>query len=728
MAPPAAIAHTGTDGSDAQALDRHLDNVGMRAAAFATVWGKPNWSRAAGNWHDLGKYAADVQHYLAHAGEASRGPDHSTAGAIHASDKLGLRGRLLAYAIAGHHAGLPDGEGIGLATLRERLKKRDRLDLVAEASPPLDLLSSPELELLDRAADLSLFVRMIFSTLIDADRLDTEAFASPEQSALRRTPPSINNLVTKLDNHLAQLSAQALRTPVNERRAVLLAACRAAAPQSPGLFSLTAPTGLGKTLSGLAFALHHARTHGQARIIYVAPYTSIIEQTAEIFRVALGDDAVLEHHTNLEPDDTASGRAARLATENWDASIIVTTAVQFFESLFSARPKRCRKLHRIANAVIFLDEAQLLPPDVLSPILRTLDELMARYRTSVVLSTATQPALDPRPGFAGMSGPTGRREIVPDPAELHASARRVRLVLPDNLDESLPWDALAERLTAHPSGLCIVDRRDDARTLHAMLPKGAVHLSALMCGAHRADIIRSVRARLSRGEPVRVVSTQLVEAGVDLDFPVVFRALAGLDSLAQAAGRCNREGLLETGTLHVFIPPSPPPPGHLRQAADLARLLLRAEPADPFAPVMFEHFFRALFWIKGASLDKHDICKLLPRTPALDEGFAFRTAGDLFRLIPDDEASVLVPYGDIGAALIARFEALRGLPDVPRGDLYRRAQRYRVGVHRRFLPSLERDGLLRPLDEQLWAAEPHAYHCDYGLDFAGRTTPESMIV
>ncbi len=724
------IAHTASDGGDPQTLADHLDGVAGLAASFAVPWGKPGWAAAAGAWHDLGKYAADVQHYLAHAGEASRGPDHSTAGAIHATDALRASGRLLAYVIAGHHAGLPDWDGVegGNSTLKQRLaEKRGRLDAVLASPIPVARLSRPSLEPLDRNSDLSLFVRMLFSTLIDADRLDTEAFASPEQSRQRRLPSPIGTLAARLDEHLANLMARAPPTEVNGRRSALLQECRSAAAKSPGLFSLTAPTGLGKTLSGLAFALHHAKTHGLARVIYVAPYTSIIEQTADVFRDALGDDAVLEHHSNLEPDETLAGRAQRLATENWDAAVVVTTAVQFFESLFSARPRRCRKLHRIANAVVFIDEVQLLPPDFLTPVLRTLDELTVRYRTSIVLSTATQPALDPRPGFPGLSGPSGRREIVSDPPALHVAARRVRVILPDDLHATTAWQTLADRLLEHSSVLCILDRRADARALHALLPIGAVHLSALMCGAHRARALVDVRARLKRGEAVRLVSTQLVEAGVDVDFPVVFRALAGLDSLAQAAGRCNREGKLIEGVLHVFVPPLPPPLGHLRQAADLARLLLQRRPADPFAPEMFNEFFRQFFWIKGDQLDKHRICERLPRLPS-DGGFAFRTASDLFRLIPDDEVPVLVPYGETGTTLIARFEALRGRPDAPRGDLYRRAQRFRVGVPRWLVHDLERDQVIRLIDEGLWAAASHAYHSDYGLDLAGRVLPESMIV
>ena len=742
MPAPFAIAHTSPNGNAPHPLLDHLVEVEKLSASFAAAWDGSEWAALTGRWHDLGKFAPAFQDYLRKAGDdaahaADNAPnmrvDHSTAGAIHAMDRLRGGGQLLAYAIAGHHAGLPDWESVeaGRGGLKQRLRNRPLLDAVLQTHPPDSLLAPIQLPRPDRDIDLSLFVRMVFSVLIDADRLDTEAFTDPEQSRARAKPLPLAGLIGKFDLYLQVLMDAAPATPVNQRRRDLLADCLNAAPRAPGLFSLTAPTGLGKTLSGLAFALHHAIAHGKPRVIYVAPYTSIIEQTADAFRAALGATAVLEHHSNLDPaNEAAATRSHRLAAENWDASVIVTTAVQFFESLFTAHPGRSRKLHRIANAVVFLDEAQLLPPDFLLPILRYLEELMRRYGTSVVLATATQPALDPRPttrpSFPGLLGPGGRREIVADPTALHAAMRRVRVTLPASLDVPITWETLAGALEARPAVLCIVDKRQDARELHALMPAGTRHLSGLMCGAHRAEALRDIRSRLARGEALRVISTQLVEAGVDLDFPAVFRALAGLDSLAQAAGRCNREGRLAHGDLCVFIPPKPPPPGHLRQAADVARLLLRQNPADPFAPEMFRMFFEQLYWLKGDHLDAEQIGRLLPKQPS-DGGFSFRTAGDKFRLIPDDEASILVPYGADGEALIAAFHSSRNT-DMPRRALYRRAQRLTVGLPRRVIPGLETRGILARLDVDLWAAAPWVYHPDYGLDVTTQLSPDTLVV
>lgn len=736
---PLAHSDCGFGGHD---LEQHLRDTGRRAAEFATAFGAESWASLAGLWHDLGKFSPAFQAYLRQAGEnvalaADQAPtrrvDHSTAGAIHAEQQLCGRGRLLAYIIAGHHAGLPDwatADAAG-AALSQRLKQVVLLEAVLATQPPAAVLASTILNALPPGTDLSLFIRMLFSALIDADRLDTEAFCNPEVAAQRPTVPSLASLADAHDQYLAALMARAPDTAVNRYRQRLLDACRHAAHQEPGLFSLTAPTGLGKTFAGLAFALHHAVRYGKRRVIYVAPYTSIIEQTAEAFRAALGAEAVLEHHSNLDPANEVSATTAhRLAAENWDAAVIATTAVQFFESLFSAHPGRCRKLHRIAGAVVFLDEAQLLPPDFLRPILRCLQQLTTHYGVTVVLSTATQPALDPRPNstppFDGLRGPHGRREIVADPAGLHAVMRRVRVKLPADLDVRTAWPALAQELTTCPSVLCIVDRRADARALHQLLPPGSVHLSALMCGAHRADVLRDVRTRMARGESLRVVSTQLVEAGVDLDFPIVFRALAGLNSLAQAAGRCNREGKLPAGDLRIFVPPNDPPPGHLRQAAGVARLLLRGNPPDPFTPEMFRRFFEQLYWLKGDALDAKHVCDLLPAQPR-DGALAFRTAGERFRMIPDDEAPVLVPYRAEGASVVAAFAALAGT-DAPRAGLYRRAQRYIVGVPRRQLALLLERGIIRQLDVDSWAAIPSAYHSDYGFDMTAYLPPDSLIL
>jgi CRISPR-associated endonuclease/helicase Cas3 len=550
------------DRADWQPLCAHLQNVANLARDRAAKFGAGEWGYVLGLWHDLGKYDPDFQDYLTAVGgrdahlEADegvagprRGPKHSIAGAVHAIDRFGEGiGRCLAFPIAGHHAGLADWVENG--SLRERLRKareRDMLGRAKRGGASSSILAVPLPKEAPRELtpeSLAFWIRMLFSALVDADFLDTEEAIAQERAAQRSSWPSLEQLRDRLDAHLDEKTERALRNKpgeVNRARAEILASCRHMAEEALGLFTLTVPTGDGKTLASLAFALRHACIHKLDRIIYAIPYTSIIEQTADVFRGVFADlgEAVVEHHSNLAPEKETN--TTRLASENWDAPIVVTTTVQLFESLYAARTSRCRKLHNLVKSVIVLDEAQLLPPAHLRPILFALDELMARYGTSVVVSTATQPALKRREGFKGLEACA--RELAPDPEALRQRLRRVRIERLHDLARPVTWDELADHLSREPRVLCIVDRRDAARDLYALLPEGAFHLSALMCPAHRTEVLARIRTALDEPEhPVRVVATQLVEAGVDLDFPVVFRAIAGLDSIAQAAGRCNREG------------------------------------------------------------------------------------------------------------------------------------------------------------------------------------------
>jgi CRISPR-associated endonuclease/helicase Cas3 len=455
----------------------------------------------------------------------------------------------------------------------------------------------------------------------------------------------------------------------------------------------------------MAFALRHAVKHGKHRILYVIPYTSIIEQTADQFRRIFGD-AVVEHHSNLDAADEAKETPrSRLACENWDAPVVVTTSVQFFESLFASRTSRCRKLHNIVGSVVVLDEVQLLPPEFLNPILCALKELVARYGVTLLLSTATQPALGERrtPSFH-FDGLPNAREIVEDPMKLHEELKRVDVVVPSSLTEPLSWEDLAGELRQHESVLCIVNRRDDARILWQLMPEGTFHLSALMCGAHRSAKIAEIKGRLKEGLPTRVVSTQLVEAGVDVDFPVVYRAMAGLDSIAQAAGRCNREGLRDRGTVVVFVPPSKTPTGVLRQAEGLGRQLLAEGVPDPLAPERFERFFRELYWMQGDRLDKHRILEELRDSECR---FAFRTAARKMRLIDESAyAPVVVLYGK-GAKLAGLLES-----QGPERWLLRRLQRYVVNLPRRVHRRLVEDSAIREVHPDLFVQGHGALYDD----------------
>ncbi|MDF1481830.1 CRISPR-associated helicase Cas3' [Extensimonas sp. H3M7-6] len=705
---PAAHTARNADGSwrTPHALSAHLCAVAALAAQFASSYGA-DWARLAGLWHDLGKYRPGFQRYLraasgaeaenAHIEGGAGRVSHSTAGALLACERFGTTGRVLAYLIASHHAGLYDWNS-DAGSLEARLASEgSRIELAeALAAAPPEILDhggfDPNLRAIPgSSAGFALWLRMLFSALVDADFLDTEAFMDEGKTAARGAWPELAALRTAFDAHMAELAAAAPDTPVNRLRACILAQCRAKAAEKPGHFSLTVPTGGGKTLAAMAFAFDHALTHGQRRVIYVIPYTSIIEQTADVFRGIFGE-AVVEHHSNAESDPGRESLRSRLACENWDAPIVVTTSVQFFESLFAARTSRCRKLHHIAGSVVVLDEAQLLPPEFLKPILGVLNLLTRHYGVTVVLSTATQPALarqeyfDPQKTIHGLDE---ARELmqggphVETPDELYRDLKRVNVRLPADWQQRTTWQDLAAELAAHESVLAIVNTRRHAAALHALLPKDTLHLSALMCGAHRADVIAAIKTRLKTGAPTRVVSTQLVEAGVDLDFPVVYRALAGLDSIAQAAGRCNREGRLPgLGEVVVFVPPDAAPPGLLAKGEGACRSVLHGHQGDPLARELFERYFRQLYY--QCDLDKHGIEKLLAvdgKTLAVN----FRSAADRFRLIDDaDQASVIVLYrGPDGqdATVDLRLAQLR------KGGaerwLLRALQRYTVSIHQR---------------------------------------------
>ena len=694
--------------SGGHVLADHLQAVARLAAEFSRTFDAAEpasrWAWRAGLWHDLGKYRLGFQKYVRLADNADahiegkvagRDKTHSAAGALWAMQQLNQPGRpyghILAYLIAGHHAGLDDWHG----GLKERLQGEDaqqELQDTLAASPPAELLAHGNLvaQIPGGAAGFALWVRMLFSCLVDADFLDTEAHFDAGRPARREGFPTLAQMRQAFDAHMAAMPVA--DTPVNTLRADILRQCRAKAALPAGFFSLTVPTGGGKTLSSLAFALEHALAHGKRRIVYAIPYTSIIEQTADVFRKVfklLGDEVLIEHHSQFDAAEKDETARSRLACENWDAPLVVTTNVQLFESLFAAKTSRCRKLHNLAGSVIVLDEAQQLPPAFLQPILDVLNLLVAHYGVTVVLCTATQPALKSTQYFdAGknLRGLENVREIIDDPDALFTKLERVRVELPPDWTTPTPWAELAAQLGAEDCVLAIVNTRKAARELHRLMPEGTLHLSALMCGAHRKDVIAEIKQRLQAKReghelrPLRVVSTQLVEAGVDIDFPVVYRALAGLDSVAQAAGRCNREGRLAgKGRVVVFVPPEKPPLGHLRKGADACITTLHGHAQDPLARGLFARYFTEFY--HSVDLDGSGIVNLLkvdPRTLAVQ----FRSAAQAFRLIDDeDKATVLVRY----AAQHDAIDKLLGIlaAEGPQRWLMRKLQRYTVSIPQR---------------------------------------------
>lgn len=662
----------------------HLAHTAEIAAGFAQAFQAEPWGYTAGILHDAGKYSAEFQSYLKSQTEACAESqpgrvDHSTAGAQHAVKEIPLVGHLIGYALAGHHAGLLDGRSEE-ACQEKRLKKippaweHGLAELPAVQVPELPTFVRDALGRKDPFS-VAFFIRMLFSCLVDADFLDTEAFSKPDDAGLRGSLPDIGKLAELFFQSLEKFENSQDDSPINELRRSVRADCERAAEQAAGFFSLTVPTGGGKTLSSLAFAMRHALRHGFERIVYVAPFTTIIDQNAQEFRRYLGGGAVLEHHCNLGPEKETA--VSRLAAENWDAPVIVTTSVQFYDSLFANRPSRCRKLHRLARAVIILDEAQTIPVDYLKPCLRALQELVRNYGVTIVLCTATQPEIKKREGFE--IGLESVREIASDPEQLYTRLKRVTIERAGKLTDA----ELRERLLREERVLCIVNTTKHARLLfEAMGPgKGQFHLSARMCPAHRRVRLRQMRRAIRRNGVCRVVSTQVVEAGVNLDFPVVYRALAGLDSIAQAAGRCNRNMNLEAlGRTYVFTTEHRAAEKYFADTANCAAQVMELYP-DPLDLEANERFFRLYYWDQQSRWDTRHILDNfhLEQNRDLPFNFGFATTARDFHIIDDElRCTVIVPWGRKGRALC---ETLRAMPE-PSRDILRQVQRYAVQVHR----------------------------------------------
>jgi len=698
-----------------QPLEEHLMNVAEMARTFGGDFGAGKWAYFAGFWHDLGKSSREFQEKLiassgcdAHIETKPGRVDHSTAGAQHAFNVLKDVGKVLAYIIAGHHAGLPDGKSNDDACLVKRLGKKIPAYDSLLGSICVDNLSSRDLPIkIDKnhfGFQISFFIRMLYSCLVDADFLDTENFMDEARSRWRIGYERLTTLQDKLNLHLDRFTKEVSTSAINDYRQQILDACLEAAGWSPGLFSLTVPTGGGKTLSSLAFALKHALVYGKTRIIYVIPYTSIIEQNAAVFRKILGNDAVLEHHSNYEPNE--EDHRSCLTAENWDAPLIVTTNVQFFESLFGNRSSRCRKIHRIANSVVILDEAQMLPVSLLKPCLEAIRELSLNYGTTIIICTATQPALLRSDIF--QDGLEGVREIIPDPPLLYSALKRVRM----NKLPVLKDDELVQHLQDCRQVLCIVNTRKHARTVFEKLPNpdGCYHLSGLMCAAHRTEVLARIKIALDEGTSCRVVSTQLVEAGVDVDFPIVFREISGIDSIAQAAGRCNREGKLgQDGKVFIFSPESGLPPGDLRQSAETAEIILRNHD-DPLSLEAVNDYFRMYYWLKGEALDRQHILDDI-NEGSCSGNFPFKKINEKFKIIETDMQSLIIPFNKEADAVIdeLRYGAYAT-------SAARKAQRFTIQVYPQVIISLFTAGCVERIhDQYLVLINRDLYRDDLGL-------------
>lgn len=680
-----AIAHTKNDSDQYHLLGEHLLQVAQMASIFAEPLGASPLAHAVGLLHDIGKYHHAFQEYLLGVEQnpalKGHGPEHKGAGAVFLAD-TGMPD--LALLIQGHHGGLPS-RGMFLPWLRDRQQDpavRDSIAVARQMLPELQAFSRPSAPaFLQTRLAAEFFLRMLFSALIDADFLDTEAHFRSARARLRSSTWTIASLLARFEASYQERFAEAPPTRVNRVRAQVYQDCLHIAKGPPGFYRLTVPTGGGKTLSSLAFGLHHAHHHNKRRLIYAIPYMSITEQTAQEFR-RMFPDGVLEHHSGIIPPEhpetlTKHDLWQRLAAENWDAPLIVTTTVQLFESLMARTPAGCRKLHNIAQSVIVLDEVQMLPTDVLDPILDVLRQLVADYGVTVVLCTATQPALQTRDGFEGLPG---IQEIVSNAQEHFNTLKRVRYHF---LPQPLTWSEVATALSEKAQVLAIVNTRANALALveavSRLLPDRSClfHLSTRLCGAHRRAVLQQVQDRLNRELPCVLISTQLIEAGVNIDFPDVWRALGPFDRIAQAGGRANREGRRDIGHVVIFDPVDgrvPPGPYHI--GTKIARDLLEAG-GDLHDPRLFERYFEELY----DYVDRDTF-----RIQAARRAWDYETVASRFRMITEQTTPVLVPYQDPEEpGKVARLLDVL-LQDPSRlADLLRLLQPYFVNVSNRDL-------------------------------------------
>ena len=680
------LAHSANASGVPQTLRDHLLTVAKLASQFAQYLGEsaPNMAYVLGLFHDLGKATKDFQRYLelASQGKPGKTVPHSVWGALILCKYLQECGFPLAsLPVLGHHAGLKEPGTAALSLKSDEEKEPEKLQeaasffnrMLAQTHSSIPEIQPPQRGPAAANRANELYLRLLLSALVDADRLDTEAHFDSNIAGLRKGFPNLNELWGKFENDQNQLIATAADTIVNKVRKEVYDSSLAAASLPPGFFRLTVPTGGGKTRSGLAFALKHSLNNDLRRIVVAIPYTSIIEQTADEYKEIFGSDAVLEHHSALQPPENESEKPnllkLRLATENWDHPLIVTTTVQLLEGLFSNHPGRVRKLHNLARSVILIDEVQTLPLELLRPTLDVLRQLVERYGASVVFSTATQPAFELServPEFTGVQ----ITEIVPDYPRHFDVLRRVTYGYRKHPE---PWSQIAAELAGKPQVMTVLNTRKDAIALLDALgdDPAALHLSTLLCGAHRRQVLSEVRQRLRSGREVRLVSTQVVEAGVDLDFPEVWRAIGPLDRIVQAAGRCNREGRLDhQGRVVIFNPvEGGSPRGTYRSGLGEAEALLANPEYGPESlhrPDIFRVYFRKLFDM--SNLDAYGI-------QDFRDQFNYPEVSSEYRLIKGDTVPVVVPYED-------SMDKLHAFLVVPSRLAWQQLQPYLVNLFR----------------------------------------------
>ncbi len=634
------------DGDRVQSLEDHLSGVAKLAAEFASPMGLSAEAKLLGENHDIGKSSQDFQLYI--EGKKKSRVDHSTAGAqlLGREKRLGPFAGIGAFCIAGHHSGLLNGgskiDEAGESTLMGRMKKKvPEIDAtfqhfsIGETSPQhLFSHMNPK-----NPMDCMLLTRMLFSCLVDADFLDTEEF----MNGGKKNRGHFSTCQALAERFWKELEKRGFLTPKNElnrKRYEILKICMQKGEGSPGLYSLTVPTGGGKTISSMAFAMKQAERQGKRRIIYVIPYLSIIEQTAEIFKSMLGEEAVLESHSNVQYDDDetadeekrALAEKRKLSAENWDAPIIITTNEQFFESLYANRTSKCRKLHNIAESVIIFDEAQMLPVDFLKPCLTAVEELVKYYGCTAVLCSATQPEL-------GKYMSEKPKEIMEHIPELYEFFRRVNC----RVDGEMDYADVAEAMREKGQALCIASTKKEAEQLFQALDDSeALYISTALCPAHRKKLIRDIKERLRKGEDCRVVSTSVISVGVDIDFPVVYLEYTGLDGLIQGAGRCNREGkkTAEESVAHIFWTEKGKASPFMQKEKQVTDVLRQNyADAELMSPAAIRDYFKKWYQSNEANLDYKEI-------ENLSKTLSFAEIGRVFHLIADSTKSVFIPYNE----------------------------------------------------------------------------------
>ena len=664
-----------------QTMKDHLCGTAELAGRFAERFGKADWGYACGMLHDIGKYSLAFQDKIKN--NSNRQVDHSTAGAKACFEKGGMYS-FMSYCIAGHHSGLPDygssSDPGNAPTLQGRKRKRiedcgaykSEIHIPEIKTLPFDPKNSP-----DPDFSLSVFIRMLYSCLVDADFLDTEYFMK-EGRTQRETGEEPSVLLEKLKKHVAGWLLNEDTETVNGRRTEILRHCFECGHKERGIFQLTVPTGGGKTIASLAFALQHAVENQMDRVIYVIPYTSIIEQNAAVFRKILGEQNVLENHYNVDYESTEELRLMQLASENWDKPVVVTTNVQFFESLFANKSSKCRKLHNIANSVIIFDEAQMLPTDYLKPCIAVMEELAANFDSSIVLCTATQPALSP---FFQRKMPV--TELCPRVEEQFRFFERVTFQNIGTISE----DELIEKLQKEEQALCIVNTKKRAQRLYQkMKDEGVFHLSTAMYPKHRRRVLDKIRRLVKDGKRCILISTSLVEAGVDLDFCTVYRQLAGVDSMIQAAGRCNREGKRAAQDSFAYLfqfEEKEYVPGQQLQI-DVSKMLL-SEGEDISSLHRIEKYFEALYHFRGESLDKKKIFEEFK-----DKRYNFAKAAKEFKLIEENTLTVFISREEEAEELLWQIKH-QGYTK----SGMRKAGQYCVQLYENDIEKLQGAGMLR---------------------------------